>query len=300
MSDSQQQPPRFGLGCAIATPVQEDGAIDLPRLTAQARWCLDQGCDSLTLFGTTGEGSSFGLAPREAAFAALARAGIPAPERLLAGILAVSEEDVAAQAEQALAAGCRGLLLAPPYYFRETSDDMLFEWFGRVLKPLHGRTKVYLYHIPGMTGVPLSVDLVGRLKSAFPGTVAGVKDSSGDWSNAEALLSTHRDLQLLFGDERLLARAFRLGGSGTICGMANIAPELIGPAVREGRDEPRIAELVGVFLAFPVIPAIKAGIAHRTGEADWVRTRAPLAPLDEAAVRRLGGMLDGLLAARAA
>ena len=56
----------------------------------------------------------------------------------------------------------------------------------------------------------------------------------------------HRDLQFLFGDERLLARAFRLGGSGTICGMANIAPELIGPAVREGRE--RIIELVGRLL----------------------------------------------------
>ena len=96
---------------------------------------------------------------------------------------------------------------------------------------------VYLYHIPSMTGVPLSVDLVGRLKTAFPGVVVGVKDSSGDWANTEKLLAAHRDLQILVGDERQLARAVRQGGAGTICGLANLLPGIVRKAAHEGIDD---------------------------------------------------------------
>ncbi|MDB5368451.1 MAG: Dihydrodipicolinate synthetase family protein [Roseomonas sp.] len=277
----------FGLGCAIATPVSASGAIDLPRLATHAKACLDGGCDNLTLFGTTGEGSSFGIAPRQAAFAALVAAGIAPAEKLLSGVIALSDEDAAAQAEAALAAGCGGLLIAPPSYFRAVDDDSVFAWFSRILSPLAGRTKVYLYHIPSMTGVAVSPAVVGRLRTAFPGLVAGVKDSSGSWENTAALLAQHRDLQILVGDERHLAHAVREGGSGTICGVSNIAPQiLLGPAKR-GEEDPRIAPLIEAAFQHPIIPALKALIACRYGDMAWLNTRAPLPPLTEAVARQL-------------
>ena len=95
-----------------------------------------------------------------------------------------------------------------------------------------------------MTGVPLSVDLIGRLKTAFPGVVAGVKDSSGEWQNTEKLLAAHGDLQILVGDERQLARAVRQGGAGTICGLANLMPGVVRKAAHDGVDDPRIANAV--------------------------------------------------------
>jgi 4-hydroxy-tetrahydrodipicolinate synthase len=295
MSASASSAP-FGLGCAIATPVTANGAIDLPRFTAHARACLDGGCDSLTLFGTTGEGPSFGIAPRQAAFAAFAEAGLAAQGRLLCGVMTLTEEDAAAQAETALAAGCSGLLIAPPSYFRQVSDDSLFAWFSRVIAPLAGRTRVFLYHIPSMTGVGISPALVGRLRAAFPGTLAGVKDSSGSWDNTAALLADHRDLQILVGDERQLARAVRSGGSGTICGMANIVPELLlGPAKR-GEDSPHIAPLIELAFTHPIIPALKAMIAHRKQDMSWRLTREPLPALSEQVVRELGAAADALLA----
>ncbi len=295
MSASASSRP-FGLGCAIATPVTETGAIDLPRFTAHARGLLDAGCDSLTLFGTTGEGPSFGIAPRQAAFSAFAEAGIASAGRLLSGVMALTEEDAAAQAEVALAAGCTGLLIAPPCYFRQVSDDALFIWFSRVMAPLDGRTRVYLYHIPSMTGVPISPALVGRLRAAFPETLAGVKDSSGDWENTAALLAQHRDLQILVGDERLLARAVRSGGSGTICGMANIVPEILQGAARRGEDDPRIKPLIELAFQNPIIPSLKAMIAHRKKDMAWRLARQPLISLPEETVRQIGEGMDALLA----
>jgi 4-hydroxy-tetrahydrodipicolinate synthase len=295
MSNSVNSVGHFGLGCAIATPVMRDGAVDLARFTAHARQCLDNGCDSLTLFGTTGEGPSFGLAPRQQAFNAFIQAGIAPAEKLLSGVMALSEEDALAQSELALQVGCSGLLLAPPSYFRGVDDTALAEWFSRILVPLTGRTRIYLYHIPGMTGVPLSVDLVGQLKSRFPGLVAGVKDSSGDWNNTSALLESHRDLQILVGDERLLARAVRAGGSGTICGIANVAPQILVRAAHKGEDDARISPLVEAALQYPIIPAVKALIARRYGDPGWLQTRAPLPPLNNSDADQLGNAMDRLL-----
>jgi 4-hydroxy-tetrahydrodipicolinate synthase len=286
----------FGLGCAITTPVSGDGALDLARFTAHARNCLESGCESLTLFGTTGEGTAFGIAPRQAAFAAFAAAGIDPATRLLSGVMSLSDEDSAAQAEVALAAGCGGLLIAPPSYFRAVDEDSLFTWYSRILQPLSGRTKVYLYHIPQMTGVAISVAMVGRLRQAFPDLIAGVKDSSGDWNNTAAILAQHRDLQILVGDERLLARAVREGGSGTICGVSNVAPQILLAAANKGQDDPRIAALVDAILRHPVTPAVKALVAHRYGDMGWLATRAPLPALTEAASRELGAVMDGIIA----
>jgi len=286
----------FGLGCALTSPVSTDGALDLPRLVAHARNCLDSGCDTLTLFGTTGEGTSFGIAPRQAAFAALAASGIDPAQKLLSGVMALSDEDSSAQAEAALAAGCRGLLIAPPSYFRAVNQDSVFGWYAKILQPLKGRTQVYLYHIPQMTGIGISAALVGRLRQAFPSLIAGVKDSSGDWNNTATLLSQHRDLQILVGDERLLARAVREGGSGTICGLSNAAPQVLLAAARTGQDDARIAPLVEAILRHPVTPAVKALVAHRYGDMGWLTTRAPLPPVTEDVARELGAAMDDVLA----
>jgi len=285
---------RFGLGVALSTPVDEAGGIDPVRLVDHARWCLAASCDVLTLFGTTGEGASFGLPERRRGFAALAAAGIPA-SRLVCGIAAASIEDAAAQSAQAIEAGCRGLLVAPPFYFHGAPEAGVEAWLGALLGSLPAPTDVLLYHIPSMTGVGLSPALIGRLRAAFPGLVAGVKDSSCDWNNTAALLAAHRDLMVLVGDERDLARAVREGGSGTICGLANLIPDRLGKVAREGLDDAAISPLVEAIRRHPVIPAVKAALAHLKRDAGWARMRAPLVALPAADARTLGAALDAIL-----
>jgi 4-hydroxy-tetrahydrodipicolinate synthase len=292
-------PNRLGLSCALSTPFRGDARVDVARLAEHARWCLREGCDSITLFGTTGEGAAVAVADRERAIHAVLTAGV-APSRLLSGVTACSLDDAVAQARLALDAGLAGLLLTPPFYFRDASDDGLFAWYSAFFKMLGSPCSAYLYHIPSMTGVALSADLIGRLKVAFPGVVAGVKDSSGDWSSTETLLAAHGDLQILVGDERHLARAIRQGGAGTICGLANLLPGIVRRVAHEGADDPRIAAAVETIARFSFMPAVKTLIAHQRGDAGWRVMAPPLTPLGDADAKRLTNDFEKILAAKAA
>ena len=288
---------RFGLSCAISTPFTAAGNIDIPRLVDHANDCLARGCDSITLFGTTGEGASIGLSARVSVMDAFVKAGIKPRTQLLSTVVASSIEDAADQAKLALDAGIRGMLLTPPFYFRGVSDDMIFAWFGQLFDRLGGSARdMFAYHLPSVTGMPLSVDLIGRLKRAFPGVIVGVKDSSATWSNTEALLKQHSDLMILVGDERDLAKSVRMGGSGSICGVANVAPEILAGAAKHGRDDARILPVVQAIIAHPVLPGIKALIAHQKRNANWARMRPPMVDLDAAAAAKLVAAFDKAMA----
>ena len=199
--------------------------------------------------GVRHHGRFAGLNERNRAVGALVGAGVDARTQLVVGIAASSVEEAIAQGRAGLMLGCPSFLLAPPFYFKGAADEGLFDWFAAVLMGLGPKaSNVILYHIPQVTSVGLSMDLVGQLKKAFPQQVTGVKDSSGDWENAQALLKHHSELHILIGDERLLAKAMTLGASGTICGLANIAPDLMRPI--NGIEEPRIAKSSKLCLRF--------------------------------------------------
>ena len=287
---------RFGLGCALITPVTASGGIDLPRLAAHARARLDEGCTTFTLFGTTGEGASLGLRERGAIIDAVGRAGFDLGREVLAGVAAAAADDAAAQADQLYGAGGRGILLAPPFYFKAPGDEGLYRWFSTVIERCRTPREVIVYHIPSVTQVPLSSALIGRLARAFPGVVTGVKDSSGDWATARQLLADHPDLHILIGDERLLAKAMRQGASGAINGFSNFCAPLLKPMVDAGEDVPGVAELVDLVLTLPVTPAVKALVALRTGDEGFAHTLPPLLPVDGEARGRLAAAFDALRA----
>ncbi|AGB74515.1 MULTISPECIES: dihydrodipicolinate synthase family protein [Rhizobium] len=270
----------FGLSAALATPFDVDGEITIPGVIEQAKHCLANGCKSVTLFGTTGEGASIGMQERKQVLAAMLAAGIT-PQQIVMGVLVDAAEDAAAQAGQALAQGVRNILLAPPSYFKNVSDDGLFKWFSAVFTMLgtHARD-VIVYNIPSVTMVPLSISLVGRLRAAFPDVVVGVKDSSGDWPYTEELLKTHGDLIILIGDERHLARGVRLGGQGAISGMANLLPREVQAMAEKGIDDANVERFVGQLLNYPVIPSIKAILARLTENESWLAVRPPLVALN--------------------
>jgi 4-hydroxy-tetrahydrodipicolinate synthase len=269
----------FGLSAALITPFDADGSVDLPRLLRHARHLVAEGCDGVTLFGTTGEGFSIGMHERAAMIGALVGGGIAAG-RIHAGVSATTVVDAVEQSRLALDVGARGLLLAPPFYFKGPDDDGLFCWFSQTIEAIGADARgVILYHIPGQTAVPLSVDLVGRLKRAFPGVIAGVKDSSGDRATAEAFLSAHGELAILVGDERQLAEAMGKGAQGSICGLANLFPGLLRRVIHDGVDNPLIVPLVDLIVSYPVMPAVKALVARMHGDEGYARMRAPLSDL---------------------
>jgi 4-hydroxy-tetrahydrodipicolinate synthase len=286
---------RFGLGVALVTPFARDGSVDLARLRAHARRCLDEGCTSVTLFGTTGEGASLGSGQRASMLEALDDAGFELATQVLAGVAASSVEDAAAQANQLFDAGGRGILLAPPFYFKGVDDEGVYRWFAGVIERCRSPREVVVYHIPSVTGVSLSSALVGRIKRAFPGVVTAVKDSSGEWASTERLLADHPDLHILVGDERLLARAMRHGGSGAINGFSNFCARAIAPMIERGEESPEIAALVELLLRYPVTPGVKALVAHRFRDDGFLAVAPPLVPIDASARAELVAAFDRLL-----
>ncbi|MEJ1159918.1 dihydrodipicolinate synthase family protein [Prosthecomicrobium sp. N25] len=270
---------RFGLSCALVTPFGEDGAVDLPRLARHARSVVERGCDTVTLYGTTGEGAAIGIRDRERMAGAVIAGGVPAG-RLYAGVASAVLDDAIEQGRIALGLGMRGLLAAPPFYFKGVDDEGLYRWFSAFIEGLGASAReIVLYHIPSMTAVGLSVDLVGRLKTAFPGVVTAVKDSASNWEGTQAFLAAHPDLQILVGDERLLAKGVRAGVSGSINGLSNIAPEILRPVIDEGRDSETVIRLVTAIVKHPVMAATKALAGHVHGDPGFGPMRAPLRAL---------------------
>jgi 4-hydroxy-tetrahydrodipicolinate synthase len=271
---------RIGVSAALATPFDPAGAIDWQRFTAHAKRLLDTGMQVVTAFGTTGEGVSIAAAERAPLHERMAQAGI-APSRLVECVYGPSARDAGDHVRRSLAAGCGGILLTPPFYFKQPTEEGVYRWFGETLERAGADCRdIILYNIPQLTGVRIGPALVGRLREAFPGVIAGVKDSSGDWEQTTALIAGHGDLAILVGHEGHLARAVCAGASGSISGVANFAPELVAKLVR-GEDDPRIDAVLERLLGLPVVPAVKAALAAATGDAGWARTCAPLDPITD-------------------
>ena len=243
------------------------------------------------------------MGERAAGLSALLAAGIPA-QRLVAATGCAALSETITLTRHGVQSGCAACLVLPPFFFKDVSDDGLFAWYGRVIEAVgDARLRILIYHIPQVTGVPLSVDLVARLAAAFPGIVAGVKDSSGSWENTSALLERVPQLAILVGHEPHLPRALRAGGAGTICGVANTYPAIVralfSPSVSRA-DEERIATLIDIAFRQPFLPAFKAIVAAQTGDPGWHALCPPWLTLDEGRRRTLFAALAdaGMPAAR--
>jgi 4-hydroxy-tetrahydrodipicolinate synthase len=281
----------FGISPALVTPFV-NGKVDVHRLAAHAKDCLARGCRTATLFGTTGEGPSIGANERERVANAIVNLGIPA-EKLVEGVIACSPEEAAASTSRALRRGAHTVLLAPPFYFRPAPDDAVFGWYAAVFDAVGSDLRdIILYHIPGMTGVPLSHAVISHLNDRYPGAIRGVKDSACDAEATFALIRAFPDLDILVGDETYLGRACAAGAAGSICGVANILPEAVIALAENGRDDPRIVELVQEITRHPVIPMVKALVAHIRRDPIWAVARPPLPTLDERSTARAISLLE--------
>ncbi|WP_417408622.1 dihydrodipicolinate synthase family protein [Hoeflea sp.] len=288
--------PIFGLSAALVTPYTASGSIDLAKLAGHAGSVLARGCDSVTLCGTTGEGYGLSLAEREAMYEAVATA-LPEGTRIYVGIMASAIDDAVAQSLAALDASAAGLLMAPPFYMKGMNDDGLYAWFSEVFARIGSKLRgVIMYHIPGQTAVALSPELIARLRKAWPGIITGIKDSSGDWATTERFLATHGDISVLIGDERLLPRAMAQGAEGSICGMANIVPELLVPVIHSGADGRVLTELTSLTVSNPVIPAVKVLVGHLAGDAEFDAVRPPLTELSADQKSQLLEAFDAIMA----
>ncbi len=270
----------FGVSAALTTPFVNDGSVDFSKLNDHIKNVLSAGCSSVTFFGTTGEGSSVACDMRLKTVRAAIDAGID-PGKIILTLHGAAAGDVVTQAKSALEMGVERFLLPPPCYFAGPTDKGLYGWFANVLSKFEKTgAKFILYHIPQVIGVALPIQVTAQLKLAFPGSVYGVKDYSGSFGNTKELLLLP-GLEVLVGDERLLAEGIKLGASGSISGVANLFPGRLCQVVASGEKDPLLDRLVDVVVSFPVTPAVKALVAYKYGVQDWRRPIAPLEALSD-------------------
>jgi len=274
-----------GLWCATLTPLDARGNADIARLASHVRELFTQGVEGVAPFGTTGEFPSFSAAERMQGLEGLLAAGIPAA-RVVPGTGAAALTDAIALTKHAVRSGTPRCLIVPPFFFKDVSDEAVFTCYARLIDAVaEPSLRVYLYHIPQFSGVPVKPDVVARLVKAYPTVIAGVKDSSGDYKNTQALLARVPQLSILVGHEPHVPQLLRDGGAGTICGVANVFPAMIATLLKPtvaAADEARIAAFLEVLFNYPFLPAFKVIRAAQTGDAGWKALRAPWLMLDAA------------------
>ncbi len=268
---------RFGISAALLTPFHPDGSMNLPLFCAHANAVLQNGAAGVTPFGTTGEGASIAFGERSEAIMALIDSGISV-DAITLGVCGSAIGDLAFQVKQGVEAGVTKFLLTPAFFFKSLEDAGVFDWHSQVFAATDKRAKFILYHIPQMTHVPLSVDLIHRLRASFPDRILAIKDSAGQWDNTRQLLESG-EIPVLVGDERLLHKAAAMGGAGSICGMANLYPKRLRTLFDTREEDKALSADVEMIVSVPVIPALKQVMVAKTGEASWGHVRAPLRPL---------------------
>ncbi|HET8875730.1 MAG TPA: dihydrodipicolinate synthase family protein, partial [Casimicrobiaceae bacterium] len=261
-------PRLHGALAPVVTPFTADLRPDAGRLARHCRWLLAQET-GLAVFGTNSEGNSLTVPEKLGLLDALVAAGIP-PQRMMPGTGCCALPDTVELTRHAMRHGCGGVLMLPPFYYKGVSDDGLFASYSDVIERVgDARLRIYLYHIPQVSQVPIGLPLIERLLARYPGTIAGIKDSSGDFDNTRAMLERFeaQGFDVFSGSESFLLATLRAGGAGCISAIANVNPGPIARLVREWQNRDADAQQAAldgvraVYQSFSMLPALKATIA---------------------------------------
>jgi 4-hydroxy-tetrahydrodipicolinate synthase len=254
----------------------------------------------LAVFGTNSEANSLSTDEKVELLDRLVGAGVD-PARMMPGTGCCALTDSVRLTAHAMKLGCGGVLMLPPFYYKGVSDDGLFRSYAEVIERVGDRRlRIYLYHIPPVSQVAITLSLIERLLKAYPGVVAGAKDSSGDWNNTQAYLVNFasQGFDVFPGSETFLLQGMRAGGVGCISATANVNPGAIARLFATWKAEDadtqqgRLNEIRTIFAKQPMIPALKAAIAHYGGDASWATVRPPLVELTQAQQASLVADLD--------
>jgi 4-hydroxy-tetrahydrodipicolinate synthase len=285
-----------GILAAVLTPMDRDLHPDHAAFAAHCQRLLGAGCHGLSVFGTTGEANSLSVDERLAALEALLESGVPAGA-LLPGTGSCAVTDTVRLSRVALEAGTSGVLVLPPFYYKNVGDEGLFRYFAEVVERVgDDRLRLYLYHIPQMTNVDLGLPLISRLIEAYPGVISGTKDSSADRERITTLCGEFPGFSVLAGTETLLLETLRSGGEGCISATVNVTSRLarlVYDAHASGRDDEaealqgHLSRLRRSIEAYPVIPALKVLMAELTGDGAWRNLRPPLSGMHEEQAKNL-------------
>ena len=287
-----------GVLSPVVTPFNKDLSPDPKRLIAHCQWLLTQNC-GLAVFGTNSEANSLSVNERIALLDALLAADVD-PSRMMPGTGCCALTDTVRLTEHAVKAGCAGVLMLPPFYYKDVSEEGLYRNFSEVVERVgDARLRIYLYHIPPVAVVGITPGLVERLLKKYPSAIAGMKDSSGDWNNTRTFLDAFAKsgFDIFPGSESFLLAGLKNGGAGCISATANVNPAAIDKLFRDWRkpDADLQQEALNVVRKtigqYVMIPALKAVVAHYSKDPEWTAVRPPLTELTAVQAKNV---IDGL------
>jgi 4-hydroxy-tetrahydrodipicolinate synthase len=276
-----------GVLSPVVTPFKRDYTPDAERFVKHCRWLLKSGCAGLAVFGTNSEANSLSVAEKRHLLEKLVAGGVPAAA-LMPGTGHNAITDSVELTREAVKLGCAGVLMLPPFYYKGVSDEGLYRNFAEIIERVgDDRLQLYLYHIPPVSQVPISLGLIEKLIKKFPRIVAGVKDSSGDWNNTKAMLDQFASsgFDVFAGSEEFLLANMRNGGKGCITATGNVNPGPIDHVYRNWRSadadqlQAGITATRKIVQKQPMIPALKATIAGFGNDPAWKTVRPPLVEL---------------------
>ena len=289
-----------GVLSPVLTPFTKDLKPDSKRLVELCHWLSSQNV-ALVLFGTTSEANSLSLEEKISLLDDLIDAGIN-PSLLMPGTGCCSLTETVQLTSHAVKLGCKGTLMLPPFFYKDISDDGLLRSYAETIERVgNSALKIYLYHIPPVSGVSISLDLIERLIIRYPNVIAGIKDSSGNWDNTQSILERQwDDFRVFAGSEHFLLQTMRAGGAGCISATANINPNAIYNLYKEWKSDradnlqEQLNQVRTVLESYPMIPALKSVISYYSNHPDWTIVRPPFISLEKETQKKLIQKLKSL------
>lgn len=291
----------LGVVAAVATPLT-DGTLHEASFRRHINMLERDGCDGILLLGTTGEGPSFSLDERKAV---LERGREDAGDMLvMGGTGCASLPETIELTRFAFDIGIDAVVVVPPFYFKNVPDEGLLSYYQKLLDdavPENGR--LLLYHIPQVSGVPISFNLLEKLLDSAGQRIAGIKDSSGQIDHSRQLCHQFPELNVFVGDDKLLHQGLQFGASGCITAGANVLAPLAANVYRAfqsgdegeaGSQQEKLTVARRILDAYTPFPAsIKGLLGKRYGSVTW-EVRPPLTPLPETKLAELTARLRDL------
>jgi 4-hydroxy-tetrahydrodipicolinate synthase len=278
-----------GVLSPVVTPFRKDLSPDTERWIRHCKWLLANNV-GLAVFGTNSEANSLSTDEKLEMLDRIVAAGVD-PKRMMPGTGCCALTDTVRLTSYAVKKGCAGVLMLPPFYYKNVSDEGLYRNFSEVIERVgDARLRIYLYHIPPVSQVGITPALVERLLKNYSGIVAGMKDSSGEWNNTKTMLDRFSEsgFDVFAGSESFLLATLRNGGRGCISATANVNPAAIHGLFANWRSpnadrmQEDLTALRAVFQKYFVISALKATVANYGNDPDWSRVRPPLVELTKA------------------
>ena len=267
---------------AVLTPFKKDLTIDTKLFMSHCEFLLKNNI-SLAPLGTTGEANSVSISEKIDLIKTIANSDLP-KEKIIVGTGNTSFVDAAFLTKTAVENKIYSVLLLPPFYYKNVSDEGVYQYYKEIINTVKSTNlRIFLYNIPQVSGVTISIDLVNRLKKEFSDIITGIKDSSGNFENTKKYKEV-KNFIVYPGSEKFLYDGLHIGCSGCISATTNVnieAVKLINSFDKsEGESiNKKIKAVRDIFEKYPVIPSLKATKIKENS--NWSNLRPPLVALND-------------------